>query len=90
MKRAEILDAATQAVTVDRAATHGRAEDNFAEIAGHWTWWLGDRLTSPLSAQDVAQMMVGFKQARAKGNPRHADSFVDLCGYAAIAGEMGE
>ena len=34
--RADILDAAKACITVDRAATHGAAEDSFAWIAGHY------------------------------------------------------
>ena len=88
MTRTQILDAARKAITVDRAATHGLAEDNFAAIAGHWTWWLGSRLSSPLTAYDVAQMLVGFKQARGRGNPGHADNHVDQVGYSALAAEI--
>ena len=92
MKRAEILDTAKQYVTRDRASTHGDAENNFNRIAGHWTWWLQDKLQpgKALSAYDVAQMMVGFKQARMMRNPEHLDSAIDLCGYGAIAGEIGD
>ena len=92
MKRAEILDTAKQYVTKDRAADHGDAEDNFNRIAGHWTWWLQDKLQPgvKISAYDVAQMMVGFKQGRLMGNRTHIDSAIDLCGYGAIAGEIGE
>lgn len=88
MNRAEILDTAKQYITQDRAATHGDAENSFSEIAGHWNWWLGDRLTAPLTAWDVAQMMAGFKQARAKGNPGNPENAIDGCGYQAIAGEI--
>ena len=90
MTRAEILDAAKACITVDRAATHGEAEDSFAWIAGHWNWWLQDKLEpgASITPYDVAQMMVGFKQARAKGNPAHMDSFFDQCGYSALAGEI--
>lgn len=91
MNREEILNTAKQYVTVDRAATHGNAENSFETIAGHWTWWLKDKLQENmcLTAYDVAQMMVGFKQARMKDNPSHIDSAQDLCGYGAIAGEIG-
>lgn len=91
MNRAAILDTARDCITRDRAATHGDAEDNFAWIAGHWNWWLQDKLMpgAALTPYDVAQMMVGFKQARAKGNPAHGDNPVDGCGYFAIAGEIG-
>ena len=90
MNRTEILEAAKQAVTVDRAATHGDAESNFGLIAGHWTWWLQDKLRPGMivTDYDVAQMMVGFKQARAKGNPGCEDNHVDAVGYSSIAGEL--
>ena len=87
--RTEILRTAEQAVTVDRAATHGNAESNFTLIAGHWTWWLGDKLSAPITAYDVAQMMVGFKQARAHGNPANPENAIDAVGYSALAGEIG-
>lgn len=91
MKRAEILDTAKVYVTKDRNATHGEPEKNFSEIAGHWTWWLQGKLRPDaiITDYDVAQMMVGFKQARMKSNPKHIDSPIDMCGYGAIAGELG-
>ena len=90
MKRAAILAAATDCVCRDRAKTHGDAEDNFRRIAGHWTWWLQSKLQdgAVVTPADVAQMMVGFKQARTMGNPTHMDSFTDQCGYSALAGEI--
>ena len=91
MTRADILDAAKVCITVDRAATHGNAEDSFAWIAGHWNWWLQDKLEpgASITPYDVAQMMVGFKQARAKGNPAFHDNAIDAVGYSALAGEIG-
>ena len=91
MTRADILDAAKACITVDRAATHGAAEENFAWIAGHWNWWLQDKLEpgASITPYDVAQMMVGFKQARAKGNPAFCDNAIDAVGYSALAGEIG-
>lgn len=91
MTRADILDAAKACITVDRAATHGEAEDSFAWIAGHWNWWLQDKLEpgASITPYDVAQMMVGFKQARAKGNPAFHDNAIDAVGYSALAGEIG-
>ena len=84
MNRSEILDTAKQAVTVDRAATHGDAERNFGLIAAHWS----AHLDVPVSALDVAVMMALLKLARIKSNPENADSFVDVCGYAACGGEI--
>jgi hypothetical protein len=90
MLRTEILEAASECITRDRAATHGNAEDNFAQIAAVWTWWLNERLSAPIDAYDVAQMMSLFKKARAKGNRTHMDSVTDDVGYTAIAGELAK
>lgn len=84
MTRAKILDAAKQAVTVDRAATHGDAEDNFNRIAALWSVHLGQ----PVTATDVAVMMTMLKLARIAANPGHQDSWIDGCGYLACGGEL--
>lgn len=85
MNRAEILDTAKEYVTKDRAATHGSAEANFGLIAAYWS----AHLNKNIKAHDVAVMMCLFKLARMKSNPAHIDSSQDLCGYGAIAGELG-
>ena len=84
MNRTETLDAARQAITVDRAATHGEAENTFGLIAAYWS----AHLDCVVTAGDVAQLMVLFKVARMKANPGHADNYTDAAGYAAIAGEL--
>jgi hypothetical protein len=88
--RAKILDDAKGYVTQDRAATHGSAENNFGAIAAGWDWWMSIRQAGPLSPFDTACMMSIFKLARMASNPAHLDSAVDLCGYGAIAGELGQ
>ena len=89
MHRTEILETANEYITKDRATTHGDAEDSFIQIAAAWTWWLNDRLEDPIDAYDVAMMMALFKIARAKGNASNPDNFIDMAGYAALAGEIG-
>ena len=84
MNRSEILKEADRIITVDRAATHGDAEDSFALIAKMWSAYL----SAPLSAADVAMMMVLFKAVRFRGNPGHTDNALDMVGYAALAGEI--
>lgn len=84
MNRTDILTAAHTTITVDRAATHGDAENTFGRIAAFWSAHLG----RPITAGDVAVMMVLFKAARISGNPGHLDSWVDLVGYGAIGGEI--
>ena len=88
MDRSHILKTANQYIVTDRAATHGRAEDSFGEIAKVWSWWLDNRLSAPLTAHDVAMLMGLFKDARIKVNLEHVDSYVDGCGYRALAGEI--
>ena len=84
MSRSDILATATDYITRDRAAAHGRAEDTFDRIAALWSADLG----IPLTGTDVARLMVLLKVARAKGNPGHADNWVDAAGYAALGGEL--
>jgi len=88
--RDDILLEAMQCITVDRAATHGDAENSFLAIADAWSWWLHNRPIpdDPLSPADVAMMMVLFKIGRIAGNKTHEDNYVDLAGYAALAGEI--
>ena len=86
MNRKEILTTAEQCVTVDRAATHGDIEDNFNSIAAIW----GARLGVPISAHQVAIMLIDLKTVRAWGNPNHMDNWVDMAGYAACGGEVSK
>lgn len=86
MKRADILDKAKEYVTKDRNATHGEPEDTFGTIAGLWSAYLG----ADVSPADVCNLMVLLKVARAKANPMHDDSFVDMAGYAACGAEVAK
>jgi hypothetical protein len=82
--RGQVLDAARQAVTVDRAATHGRVEDSFNRVAAVWSVHLG----VPVTGAQVALMLAELKVVRAWTNPTHADNWYDLAGYAACGGEL--
>lgn len=84
--RKTILDAAEKCVCQDRQDTHGRPEDSFGAIADLWTAYLGTG--QEIDPVDVANMMVLLKIARAKGNPKHQDNWIDVAGYAACAGEI--
>lgn len=84
MNRKAILDAALAAVTGDREETHGRPDDTFTRIAMLWEAYL-DRT---IDRYDVALMMALLKIARAKGNPKHADNWIDLAGYAGCGAEL--
>lgn len=92
-----VLETAIQTVA-DRGVPYGGVEDNFNRIARLWTSHLFNRFDvneggmveiAMLDASDVAMMMALMKIARLQANPSHADSWVDVAGYAACGGEIG-
>lgn len=91
MTRSEILEAAHKCVCGDREQDYGRPEDNFRTIGLLWTTYLQaahpGMAVESITAKDVAVMMALLKVARiATGGSM--DSYVDLAGYAACAGEV--
>jgi hypothetical protein len=84
MTRKECLDAAAGCVLKDRQNQYGGPENNFERIATMWNGYLG---TNSIKPWDVAAMMGMLKMARARFNPKHADNWVDLAGYAACGVE---
>jgi hypothetical protein len=53
-----------------------------------WNAALDTKLKHPLSAADVAILLALLKLARLSETPDHADSQVDLAGYAALMSEV--
>ena len=95
MNRPDILDTAKKCVCGEREQDYGKPEDNFKTIGLLWGVYLRAahpelaKIISPvgITPKDVAVMMALLKVARiATGNS--PDSFVDLAGYAACAGEI--
>jgi hypothetical protein len=85
MKRDTILAEASELINGDRAADYGDATLNHMRIAEFWNNYTDHQLK--LSASDVAIMMILVKVARCMESFKD-DSFVDICGYAALAAEM--
>ena len=95
MTRSEVLDAARGCVCGLREQDFGKPEDNFNTIGLLWGGYLNAAHpeytkafpNNGITAKDVATMMALLKVARiATGSS--PDSFVDLAGYAACAGEI--
>lgn len=87
--RQEILDKAKECVCGQRQQDYGNPEDNFALIADLWTTYINkDDLY--FTSKDVAMMMALLKVARIRTGKGTRDSYVDLAGYAACAGEIAE
>ena len=94
MVREEILNEAEKCVCTDRNQQYGEPEDNFSVIAQLWEPYIRTKCVNlgadvDVSAEDVANMMVLFKVGRAAtANEQKADTYIDIAGYAACAGEI--
>ena len=92
INKEEILKKAKELVIGDRNETHGDAFQNHAEIAEFWNIFLDKKLQpmASITAEDVALMMVLLKISRhTQGEKFNLDNFIDMAGYSAIAGEIG-
>ena len=92
--RREILQAAERCVCGGREKDYGSAEDNFGTVGRLWAAYLKaahpslELAENVITPVDVAAMLGLLKLARAAGNPKHMDNWVDLAGYAALGGEI--
>lgn len=94
MTRSECLKAAESAVNGERDEKYGKPESNFGTIAILWTTYF-DRVSKGrpykiFESCDVAAMLALVKIARLSQTPDHADSWVDLAGYAACGAEVSD
>lgn len=85
MDRFEILDLAKKAVS-RRGQRYTLPENNFKRIADLWSVYKGVKFSS----KDVAMMMGLLKIGRIVSGHDSIDSYVDLAGYAACAGELDQ
>ena len=84
MTRDDFLNKASSIINGERQGTYGEAENSFSVIAQIWTAYLGKGITS----EDVANMMILMKVARNSSGVYKDDNWVDICGYAALGGEI--
>ena len=84
MIREDILRIASECVCASREQDYGSPEENFKAIAEVWSWWLGIELT----AHDVTIMQALLKVARLKTGKPKDDTYIDACGYMALAAEI--
>ena len=73
----DILDKAKTIINGERQGTYGEAEDSFSVIAQMWAAYLGKEIKS----EDV-------KVARNSSGVYKDDNWIDICGYAALGGEI--
>jgi len=67
----------------ERAEHYGDPRVNLDRIAGLWSAYIGH----PITAHDVAQMMVLVKISRSKVS-KHDDNYTDAIGYTEIARDL--
>jgi Domain of unknown function (DUF6378) len=70
-------------IVEQRAEHYGDPRQNLDRIAGLWTAYIG----YPVTAHDVAQMMVLTKISRSKVS-NHDDNYADAIGYTEIARDL--
>ena len=84
-KTREILEQTIRIVTGQRQQDYGDKVVNHRNIADLWSSYLNKKI----SPHDVAICMLLVKVARLK-NRKTKDCYVDMAGYAAIAGEIND
>mgnify|MGYP000005323402 FL=1 len=80
-----ILEETINIVTGQRQEDYGDKITNHQNIANLWSSYLDKKI----SAHDVAICMLLVKVARLKNKKTH-DCYIDMAGYAAIAGEIND
>ena len=84
VKIEENLKIALKLLRGKRQHEYVNKKENHENISRLWSAYLDH----PISAHDVAILMLLLKVARAKfGNPS-SDTYIDMVGYSAIAGEL--
>jgi len=85
--RTDVLETAADLITGNRQQDYGPPKLNFQNIADRWS----QLLSVDVELWHVPLMMADLKIARmaTTGLP-HADSLVDICGYAALAAELSD
>jgi len=84
-KTREILEETIRIVTGQRQEDYGDKVINHKNIADLWSSYLNKKI----SPHDVAICMLLVKVARLK-NRKTKDCYIDMAGYAAIAGEIND
>ena len=75
-----IIAEAVRVTSTDRHDQYAPPEDNFARIASVWSGLLDGKITSPITAGDVARCFAGMKLVRDAHRPQ-ADNRIDCIGY---------
>lgn len=88
--RTKILQKAIDTVNGSRVQDYGEAESSMGAMSLLWNSYLKAKfnIDIDLTAKDVATMMILFKIGRTISGHNKEDNWIDICGYAANAGEI--
>ena len=92
MKATDTLARARELVGGDRAETYGPMRLLHDKQAAALQFYLETRRdpAAPITAADVAHIQVLWKMCRTQCGAGTPDSFVDMAGFSAIAGELSD
>lgn len=90
-ERVNILNEAASLITGQRQQDYGTPEENFQRMADYANIHFKKNLENniPISPRQTAEYMILLKMARTINSPTR-DSYVDIGGYAGIAGELAD
>jgi len=96
--RTEYLARASKIISGPREEEYGSPHQNFGDCAALWTTYLIgkyrgqslDEVQFHLTPEDVAHLNVLQKIARTYSGNASPDTYIDIAGYGALAGECAE
>lgn len=86
MLRKNLLQEVEDIICKERQDVYGAPEQSFGRIADYWSIYLG----TPVTAAQVANMMILLKIARMQGQVYKRDNYLDAAGYAILAASILE
>lgn len=90
-ERVQILEEAASLITGQRQEDYGTPEENFQRMADYANIHFAKNLqnNTPFTPRQMAEYMILLKMARTINSPTR-DSYVDIGGYAGIAGQLAK
>lgn len=88
--RGDILLKAHEIINGERQDAHGNPESSFTVIAKLWNVYILNKKERLFDGEDVAIMMALMKIARITTGSAKLDSYIDCCGYMALAADMAK
>lgn len=84
LRKKPMLQRANELICGDRQRDYGNKLQNFSQIAMLWQGTLAPKLQAAekITPEEVALCMMQVKIARLSKSPDHADSILDIAGYA--------